>query len=60
MKKISTYLPESQIERLKRLAEKSRITFSEHIRLAIDEYLDSYCATGSMEDILERIAESIK
>lgn len=40
MERISLFLSGKQIERLKELAVKSGISFSEHQRRAIDEYLE--------------------
>jgi predicted DNA-binding protein len=40
MKRISTFLTEVEIERLKALSESTGISFAELIRRAVDEYLD--------------------
>lgn len=40
MKKVSVYLPEQQIEKLRELQEKTGISSSEYIRRAIDSLLE--------------------
>lgn len=40
MERISLFLTEKQIERLKRLSEESGLPVAELIRRAVDEYLD--------------------
>jgi predicted DNA-binding protein len=40
MKRINTHLTKQQIEALKKLADKTGLTVAEHIRRAIDEYLE--------------------
>jgi Arc/MetJ-type ribon-helix-helix transcriptional regulator len=45
MKRVTHLLDERQITALRKLAAKTpRVNASEHIRRAIDEYLDSYGA----------------
>jgi predicted DNA-binding protein len=40
MKRINTHLTDKQIELLKKLANKTGLKVSEHIRRAIDKYLE--------------------
>jgi predicted DNA-binding protein len=40
MKRISTFLTEIEIERLKAISDSTGISFAELIRRAVDEYLD--------------------
>lgn len=42
MKLISAYLAEEQIKKLKKIASKTGIKVSEHLRRAIDEYLKKF------------------
>jgi hypothetical protein len=39
MKKYNTYYTEAQLKRLIKLADKTGLTASEHLRRALDEYL---------------------
>lgn len=40
--RVGFYLSELQIKRLRKLSEKTSISVSEHIRRAIDEYLERF------------------
>jgi hypothetical protein len=39
-KRLDFYLTETQVEKMKALSEKTGLSVSEHMRRAIDEYLD--------------------
>ncbi len=39
-KRVDLYLTENQINQLKKLSQKNGLSVSEHVRRAIDEYLE--------------------
>ncbi len=42
MKRVNYHLTEKQIESLKQLADTTGMTVAEHIRRAVDDYLDKH------------------
>lgn len=40
MKRTNIHLPEQQLELLKEISEETGLTVAEHIRRAVDEYLE--------------------
>lgn len=47
MKRVQVYLTQEQVDALKNLANE-RVNFSEHVRRAIDDYLDANATEQSL------------